>query len=947
VGIFDRLDRLADQLGDLIVPDDVRVHVELGAAYFDRGELDAARRELELAVELRPDHERAAYLLGLVCARQADERGAIEHLSRAAARGRLAEPFIALGELHRRHGDTSAAVDAYRAALDAGITDPQLRADVYRGLGAAYLGDHRYDKAIRELRKAVASLPDDAEAQALLGRALFLSGDLDTARVCLERAARSDTAPLAALLALGELYQRTGRGVDARAILDRALARDADGLEGRLGMARLALERRAPGDLAEAHAHVLKALERAPGRPDILVLLGRVLAAAASPEAALDAFERALGPGGAEPGERLLFDRRGVLEEALALALTTGALARAEGYAAQLLSIAPDHPDARAALAEVRATAGALDEAAALAEAAAATRETVQTRLATAAVAERRGQQAVAAAALRRAAELDPRDSRPRDRLRALYHAEEVASPDLYALLTRAHRQLARTPELAELSVEAGRLVEVLDRPLLITVMGEFNAGKSTFVNALLGEEVAPMGITPTTATINILKYGAERAGRVVYLDDTARDVAWHDVPALLRGLRADEARRVRVVEVLYPLETLARVNVVDTPGLNSIHPEHEATARRFIGEADAVVWLFTVDQAAKATEGEALERIAGEGKQILGVLNKIDRCGPDELERIIAHVRSALGERLEAVVPFAARDALAARRAKDAAQLDRSNYPHLAEVLEERFFSRSRSIKREACAKRLEGLFERALTLGRERLPDKRLAQIEAGNEALREESRRISEEVLPRMRRHLIDATEQAYVACAREVLDFVRPRRWVFGSNEATPADRDFLRGLLEERLAGLLDESRERLAAEIAPLGQRVAPLVRAAEPGTVLRELDERVYAPFRAFARGYLRGGRIDDFFTRVLPKLELSDHALRRALERIAPWADDLLEAELRDPLRAWSARYLDQLGQAIERLRVAAELDRFDVEERILGPAERLRAQLHALKA
>src|SRR5947207_12221438 len=85
-----------------------------------------------------------------------------------------------------------------------------------------------------------------------------------------------------------------------------------------------------------------------------------------------------------------------------------------------------------------------------------------------------------------------------------------------------------------------------------------------------------------------------------------------------------DEARRIRVVEVLYPLETLQRVNVVDTPGLNSIHPEHEETARRFIAEADAVLWLFTVDQAAKATEGEALERIAHQGKKILGVLNKI-----------------------------------------------------------------------------------------------------------------------------------------------------------------------------------------------------------------------------------------------------------------------------------------------------------------------------------
>src|SRR5207248_1871544 len=117
---------------------------------------------------------------------------------------------------------------------------------------------------------------------------------------------------------------------------------------------------------------------------------------------------------------------------------------------------------------------------------------------------------------LRRAAQLDPQDARPRAQLAELYRRERDAIPrDLYSVLKAAHRHFARTPELAELSPEAGRLVETIDRPLLVTVMGEFNSGKSTFVNALLGEEVAPMGITPTTATINVLKYGAERKARV------------------------------------------------------------------------------------------------------------------------------------------------------------------------------------------------------------------------------------------------------------------------------------------------------------------------------------------------------------------------------------------------------------------------------------------------
>src|SRR5262249_15137801 len=144
----------------------------------------------------------------------------------------------------------------------------------------------------------------------------------------------------------------------------------------------------------------------------------------------------------------------------------------------------------------------------------------VETRLAAAEVARRRNQLPIAMNHLRRAAQRAPADPRPRTRLAELYRQDlgegETAPHDLYTLLHRAHRHFARTREFADLLVDAGRLVEVLDRPLLVTVMGEFNSGKSTFVNALLGEEVAPMGITPTTATINILKYGSERLGRVV-----------------------------------------------------------------------------------------------------------------------------------------------------------------------------------------------------------------------------------------------------------------------------------------------------------------------------------------------------------------------------------------------------------------------------------------------
>ena len=88
---------------------------------------------------------------------------------------------------------------------------------------------------------------------------------------------------------------------------------------------------------------------------------------------------------------------------------------------------------------------------------------------------------------------------------------------------------------------------------------------------------------------------------------------------------------------------------------MNSIRPEHESVARDFLLDADAIVWVFAVGQAAKATEREALAVAHGAGKRVLGVLNKIDRAGPDELKAVIRHVEKTLGDLVDAIVPFSA----------------------------------------------------------------------------------------------------------------------------------------------------------------------------------------------------------------------------------------------------------------------------------------------------
>src|SRR5690606_24318693 len=178
--------------------------------------------------------------------------------------------------------------------------------------------------------------------------------------------------------------------------------------------------------------------------------------------------------------------------------------------------------------------------------------------------------------------------------------------------LAAATELLARLPdEVLEIPLRGGpealNMViaarERLARPLTIAIMGEFSAGKSTFVNALLGEAVAPMGVLPTTTTINVFRRGSTGGARVHYRDGRIASLAPGDVQGFLHGLDGAEAARIRHVEIERTGERMGEAAVVDTPGLNALDAFHEQVAREFLDEADAVVWLFSATRSGAATE--------------------------------------------------------------------------------------------------------------------------------------------------------------------------------------------------------------------------------------------------------------------------------------------------------------------------------------------------------
>lgn len=204
---------------------------------------------------------------------------------------------------------------------------------------------------------------------------------------------------------------------------------------------------------------------------------------------------------------------------------------------------------------------------------------------------------------------------------------EEELRERAVALLTQVEG-IARAFPGSDSTEEDLRLVrqarQQLETLFLLVIVGEFNSGKSAFINALVGEPIMPEGVTPTTSMIHLLVYGEPGP------DETSDGVIVHQHPAPF----------------------LREINVVDTPGTNAILREHEAISQRFVPRSDLVLFVTSADRPFSESERAFLEEIRNWGKKIVIVLNKIDLLEGDQLDEVLKFI-SGNASRLLGIEPL------------------------------------------------------------------------------------------------------------------------------------------------------------------------------------------------------------------------------------------------------------------------------------------------------
>lgn len=237
-----------------------------------------------------------------------------------------------------------------------------------------------------------------------------------------------------------------------------------------------------------------------------------------------------------------------------------------------------------------------------------------------------------------------------------------------------------------------------------VLVLGEFKRGKSTIINALLGEKVLPAYAWPTTATINEVKWGEERRA-VLYprADNGGPPPAPREIPidqleehVVIKDETETTVNPYERVEVFWPLKLCENgVEVIDSPGLNE-HASREKVTLDYLGSVDAILFVMLCIPLGSKQEFQLIENtlIPAGHDNLFFLCNRINDVAPEDREGLIERSSRRLEEYTvrgrDGIFFLNARGALEGRLEGDVGKLAESGLPEVERELE-RFLVRER----------------------------------------------------------------------------------------------------------------------------------------------------------------------------------------------------------------------------------------------------------------
>jgi GTP-binding protein EngB required for normal cell division len=231
----------------------------------------------------------------------------------------------------------------------------------------------------------------------------------------------------------------------------------------------------------------------------------------------------------------------------------------------------------------------------------------------------------------------------------------------------RSVRQLARRRNDGTRGLECQKLLARLAEDRFnLAVVGQFNRGKTSLMNALLGSDRLPTGVLPLTSVVTTVSYGDREQALIQFKGSSLRhEISLEDLPQFVteKG-NPGNTKQVALAEVHLTADLL-RLGFffTDTPGVGSLIAANTATTRDFLPEIDAAIFVASFESPFTEAELEFFKEVRSHVRTVFVVINKADVVAPGQRDEIITFVRRKLGQTFAAAdIPLfavSARDAL------------------------------------------------------------------------------------------------------------------------------------------------------------------------------------------------------------------------------------------------------------------------------------------------
>lgn len=251
----------------------------------------------------------------------------------------------------------------------------------------------------------------------------------------------------------------------------------------------------------------------------------------------------------------------------------------------------------------------------------------------------------------------------------------------------------AKVAEATE-SEESRRALSAIAKKLAenefcLVVAGQFKRGKSTFINALLGDDLLPTAIIPVTSIITEIRYGESLLINVIFNDGSRKEISCEELAQFVTEKNNPKnTKDVKIVEIFHPSPYLKNnIRLIDTPGVASIHSHNTDVTYSYLPNADAAIFLVSVDPPITDAEYHFLNDLKGFATRLFFIQNKIDTVSTADRIESLEFTREVISEQagLESVTiyPLSAKKALEGKLSQDRTMLKESGLQDFESMLE------------------------------------------------------------------------------------------------------------------------------------------------------------------------------------------------------------------------------------------------------------------------